>query len=62
MVIRRTALVRRIEKRYGQPIEAVLRRLVAAKSPGEVVEELGVSKSVLGYWCLVAGIKMRREG
>lgn len=61
-MIRRTSLVLRIEARYGEPIEAVLRQLLSLKSPAEVVEELRVSKQVLGYWCLVAGLKMRREG
>ena len=60
-MIRRTPLVVRIEQRYGAPIEAVLRRLLSLKGPAEVVEELSVSPSTLGYWCLVAGIPMRRE-
>ena len=61
-MIRRTPLVLRIEKRYGQPIEAVLRRLLSLKSPPEVIEELGVSKSGLGYWCMTAKIPMRKVG
>ena len=59
-MIRRTPLVARIEQRYGQPIEEVLRRLLSLKSPDEVVKELGVSKATVGYWCMEAGIRMRR--
>ena len=61
-MIRRTRLVARIEERYGQPIEEVLRRLLSLKSPAEVVEELRVSERTLGYWCLVEKIPMKREG
>lgn len=61
-MIRRTALVAWIEERYGEPIEAVLRRLASSKSPAEALAELRVKKNTLGYWCMVAGIRMRREG
>lgn len=59
-MIRRTRLVLGIEKRFGASIEDTLRRLLATKSPAEVVEEIGVAPSTLGYWCLKAKIPMRR--
>ena len=57
--MRKSKLMRQVEKAWHRPLEDLLLEKLADHTPSEVAEELDIRKSTLGYWLLKLGF--RRE-
>lgn len=53
-------LMKRIEERYGQPIDQLLRDWLTDRGLVDTAAEWGVSKGALGYWVLTRGLTVHR--
>lgn len=57
---RTTTQMAAVERRYGQPLKQIIKRLVTEKGVSRAAEELGVSKATLGYWLLKCQLTVQR--
>lgn len=49
-----------VEKKFRQPLEELLPRLINDKGLTDTAEELGLGKATLGYWLLKLHIRVVR--
>ena len=57
--MRKTSMMKRVEASFGEKLETLLPRLINAEGMSETADQIGTSKSSLGYWCLKLGIEVR---
>ena len=60
MMVRKSKLMRSVEKRFNRPLERLLPEMINEKGLSETAEELRINKATLGYWLLKFGITVRR--
>ncbi|MAH50205.1 hypothetical protein CMI37_30575 [Candidatus Pacearchaeota archaeon] len=58
--MRKTSMMKRVEEAFDEKLETLLPRLINSDGMSETADQIGTSKSSLGYWCLKLGIEVRR--
>jgi len=58
--MRRTRLIREVERRTGLPIKAAVRRTVQELGVAKGAQALGISKATLSYWLVALGLRVER--
>tara|TARA_Y100000310_G_scaffold161557_2_gene161432 strand:- start:2781 stop:2993 length:213 start_codon:yes stop_codon:yes gene_type:complete len=53
-------MMKRVEEAFDEKLETLLPRLINSDGMSETADQIGTSKSSLGYWCLKLGIEVRR--
>lgn len=54
----KTLLMRRVEQEMGEPMEALLRRLIAEYGQTGTARKLNVAPANIGYWLLRLGLRV----
>ena len=57
---RKSKKMLQVEKKFRQPLEELLPRLINEKGLTDTANELGLSKATLGYWLLKLQIRVVR--
>ena len=57
---RKSKKMLQVEKKFRQPLEELLPRLINEKGLTDTANELGLSKATLGYWLLKLQIRVER--
>ena len=59
-MVRKSKLMRRVEERFGQPLESLIPTMFNELGLSDTAAAFGVSRATLGYWMLKLGINVRR--
>tara|TARA_R100000365_G_C2685774_1_gene29490 strand:+ start:230 stop:466 length:237 start_codon:yes stop_codon:yes gene_type:complete len=55
----KTKQMLRVEKDHGEPLETLMPRLINDWGSSSAAIRMGISTSLVGYWCLKLGILKR---
>lgn len=59
-MVRKTTLMRRVEKEQQRPLEKLLSEMLNEHGLSSTARELGISKPTLNYWLLKLGIVVKQ--
>ena len=59
MAMRKTRDMRRVEELHNEKLETLLPRLINEWGSTDAATRMGISKSLVGYWCMKLGIVKR---
>jgi hypothetical protein len=55
----KTRVMLRVEKEYGENLETLMPRLINDWGSSDAARRMGISTSLVGYWCMKLGILKR---
>ena len=55
----KTKQMLRVEKQYGEKLETLMPRLINDWGSSDAASRMGISTSLVGYWCMKLGITKR---
>jgi hypothetical protein len=55
----KTKQMLRVEKDHGEPLETLLPRLINDWGSTDAASRMGISTSLVGYWCMKLGVVKR---
>ena len=55
----KTRVMLRVEKDFKEPLETLLPRLINDWGSSDAASKMGISTSLVGYWCLKLGVIKR---
>ena len=55
----KTKQMLRVEKDHGEPLETLLPRLINEWGSSDAAMKMGISTSLVGYWCMKLGVIKR---
>ena len=55
----KTRVMLRVEKDFKEPLETLLPRLINEWGSSDAASKMGISTSLVGYWCLKLGVIKR---
>jgi hypothetical protein len=55
----KTRVMLRVEKDFKEPLETLLPRLINDWGSSDAASRMGISTSLVGYWCLKLGVIKR---
>ena len=58
-MMNKTRVMLRVEKDYGEKLETLMPRLINDWGSSDAAKRMGISTSLVGYWCMKLGIIKR---